>query len=105
MATEAVAGESLIDTLLQRFVASNLTRWTGEFGFGTASDVGADASVRGFWRLHGTDGRTAILLHRGSWDGACEEIDIGSWLLARGVRVPRTIASDPAAGLILQEDL
>ncbi len=67
--------------------------------------LAGDASFRRYFRVHGPDGRTAVLM-----DAPPEHEDIGPFLaiaghlLERGFAPPRPLAIDRAQGLLLLED-
>jgi N-acetylmuramate 1-kinase len=67
--------------------------------------LAGDASVRRYQRLHGGP-RPAVLMEAppGVID-ARPFLAIAAWLRARGWSAPEVLAADPAAGLVLLEDL
>ena len=78
-----------------------------EHGWGGAeiSPLAGDASFRRYFRVHGANGETAVLM-----DAPPEHEDIGPFLtvaghlLDRGFRPPRPLAIDRGRGLLLLED-
>jgi aminoglycoside/choline kinase family phosphotransferase len=76
-----------------------------------AERVASDASDRSYRRLRRADGETAILMQApvASSDSAARQFAafrrVGQWLRERGFAAPEELAADPAAGLLLLEDL
>lgn len=75
-------------------------------GWGTArrAPLAGDASARRYERLaRGAD--RAVLMVSPAEDEVRRFAAVGTWLLANGFSAPRILAQDPAAGLMLLEDL
>lgn len=89
--------------------ASARLQWTREVLGDPAAALqvaSADASFRSYWRVRRGDGGTLVLM-----DAPPHREDVGPWLevsarLERaGVAAPRVLASDPAQGFVLMDDL
>ncbi len=88
--------------------ASHITRFLADAGWGDAArlPLAGDASARSYERLKGTKG-TAILMNADPATGEQTQpfLTVADHLSAHGFSAPRILATDPALGLILMEDL
>ena len=75
------------------------------------ASIPSDASDRSYLRLHRADGASAILMQApvATSDAAARQFAafrrVGDWLRGRGLAAPAELAAEPAAGLLLLEDL
>lgn len=83
---------------LHAFLAA--TPWQGA----EIAPLAGDASFRRYFRLR-HDGATAMLMHAPPpHEDPRPFLDVAGWLEANGLRAPRILLADPAAGWVLTED-